>query len=65
MGKEEEQIHVYVYIYINLNVEIWVAELDHKEGWAPNNLFFQTVVLEKTLESLLDGKEIKSQTSQS
>ena len=34
-------------------------ELDHKEGWAPKNLSFQTVVLEKTLESPLDYKEIK------
>ena len=35
-------------------------ELDHKEGWAPKNWCFQTVVLEKTPESLLDSKEIKS-----
>ena len=34
-------------------------ELDHKEGWAPKNLCFWTVVLEKTLESPLDCKEIK------
>ena len=34
-------------------------ELDHKEGWAPWNWCFQTVVLEKTLESPLDSKEIK------
>ena len=34
-------------------------ELDHKEGWAPKNWCFSTVVLEKTLESSLDGKEIK------
>ena len=27
-------------------------ELDHKEGWAPKNWCFQTVVLDKTLESL-------------
>ena len=32
-------------------------ELDHKEGWALKN--FWTVVLEKTLESLLDSKEIQ------
>ena len=31
-------------------------ELDHKEGWAPKNWFFQTVVMEKTLESPLDCK---------
>ena len=34
-------------------------ELDHKEGWAPNNGCFWTMVLEKTLESPLDCKEIK------
>ena len=34
-------------------------ELDHKEGWAPKNWSFQTVVLEKTLESSLDCKKIK------
>ena len=36
-----------------------VSELDHKEGWAPKNWCFQTVVLEKTLESPLDCKEIQ------
>ena len=36
------------------------GELDHKEGWAPNNWCFWIVVLEKTLESPLDYKEIKS-----
>ena len=34
-------------------------ELDHKEDWAPKNWWFQIVVLEKTLESPLDCKEIK------
>ena len=34
-------------------------ELDHKEGWASKNWCFQIVVLEKTLESPLDSKEIK------
>ena len=34
-------------------------ELNHNEGWAPKNWCFQTVVLEKTLESPLDCKEIK------
>ena len=34
-------------------------ELNHKEGWVPKNWCFQTVVLEKTLESPLDSKEIK------
>ena len=38
----------------NNNVQMW--ELDHKEGWAPKNWCFWTVVLEKTLESSLDCK---------
>ena len=38
---------------------IWMWELDHKEGWALKNWCFWTVVLEKTLESPLDCKEIK------
>ena len=37
----------------------WMWELDHKEGWAPKNWCFWTVVLEKTLESPSDSKEIK------
>ena len=37
----------------------WVWELDHKEGWAPKNWCFWTVVLEKILESPLHCKEIK------
>ena len=35
-------------------------ELGHKEDWVPKNWCFWTVVLEKTLESTLDCKEIKS-----
>ena len=35
-------------------------ELDHKEGWVPENWCFQNVVLEKTLESPLDYMEFKS-----
>ena len=35
-------------------------ELDHKEGLEQKTWFFETVVLEKTLESPLDSKEIKS-----
>ena len=38
---------------------VWMWELDHKESWAPKNWFFWTVVLEKTLESPLDSKEIQ------
>ena len=38
---------------------VWMWELDHKEGWGPKNWCFRTVVLEKTLESPLDCKEIQ------
>ena len=38
---------------------VWMWELNHKEGWAPKNWYFLTAVLEKTLESRLDCKEIK------
>ena len=39
---------------------VWLWELDCKEGRAPKNWCFQTVVLEKAFESPLDSKEIKS-----
>ena len=39
---------------------VWMWELDLKESWAPKNWCFWAVVLEKTLESPLDYKEIKS-----
>ena len=38
---------------------VWMWELDHKESWEPKNWCLWTVVLEKTLESPLDCKEIK------
>ena len=44
------------YGFSSSHVCMW--ELDHK-GWAPKNWCFWTVVLEKTLESTLDCKEIK------
>ena len=37
---------------------VWMWELDYKEIWAPKNWCFWTVVLEKSLESPLDCKEI-------
>ena len=40
-------------------VFMWMWELDYKESWALKNWCFWTVVLEKTLESDLDCKEIK------
>ena len=56
------QLKIYTYIYESYDfsgshVQMW--ELDHKEGWVPKSWCFQTVELEKTLESPLDCKEIK------
>ena len=41
------------------NGHVWMWELDYKESWAPKNWCFWTVVLQKTLESPLDCKEIQ------
>ena len=38
---------------------VWMWELDCEESWVPKNWCFWTVVLEKTLESPLDFKEIQ------
>ena len=38
---------------------VWMWELDYKENWAPKEWCFWTVVLEKTLESPLECKEIQ------
>ena len=38
---------------------VWMWELDYEESWAPKNWCFWTVVLEKSLESPLDCKEIQ------
>ena len=45
------------YSFSSSHVSTW--ELDYKESWVPKNWCFWTVVLEKTLESPLDYKEIK------
>ena len=39
--------------------DAWMWELDYKESWVQKNWYFWTVVLEKTLESPLDCKEIQ------
>ena len=38
---------------------VWIWELDYKESWVLKNWCFWTVVLQKTLQSLLDCKEIQ------
>ena len=45
------------YVFSSSHVWIWVS--DHKEGWELKNCCFWIIVLEKTLESSLDSKEIK------
>ena len=45
------------YGFSSHHVQMW--ELDHKDGWVLKNWCFQTVVLEKILESCLESKEIK------
>ena len=39
---------------------VWMWELGHKEGWAPKNWCFRTMMLVETLESPLESKEIKA-----
>ena len=45
------------YGFLSSHVQMW--ELDHKESWALKNWCFWTVVLEQTLESPVDSKEIQ------
>ena len=44
---------------IAFNIHVWMWELGRKEGWVSKDWCFWTVVLEKTLESPLDCKEIQ------
>ena len=53
----DKGLHSQSYGFSSSHIRIW--ELDHKEGRVLRNWCFQTVVLEKTLESPLDFKEIK------
>ena len=57
-------IHIYSFKYSQSygfsSSHIWMWELDHNESWALKNWCFWTEELEKTLESPLDYKEIKS-----
>ena len=65
LGSIEKQRHHFAdkgpssqnYGFSSSHVEMW--ESDHKESWTPKDWYFQTVVLENTLESSLDRKEIK------
>ena len=50
---------IFLKSYSFSNSHVWMWELDHKEGWAPKNQCLCIVVLEKTLESPLNSKDIK------
>ena len=45
--------------YVFSSSHVWMWELDHNKDWTLKNWSFQIVVLEKTLESPLDSKEMK------
>jgi len=54
----QTKVHVVKFCGLPSNrVRMW--KLDHKEGWAPKNWCFWTVMLEKTFERPLESKEIK------
>ena len=46
-------------LHFSSSGHIWMWELDCEESWVPKNWCFWTVVLEKTLESPLDSKEVQ------
>ena len=46
-------------VHVVSNSHGWMWKLDHKEHWMPKNWCFWPIVLEKTLESLLNCKETK------
>ena len=54
-----QQRSIYSQSYGFSSSHVWMWELNHKESWAPKKWCFWTVVLEKTLESPLDCKEIQ------
>ena len=53
------KVHLVKDIYGFSSSHVWMWELDYKESWALKNWWFLTVVLEKTLESPLDCREIQ------
>ena len=55
---DDKVLYSQSYVFSCSQVQIW--ELNHKEGWTLKSWCFWTVVLEKTFESPLDCKEIKS-----
>ena len=68
-GQSRQHIEKQRYYFVNKGLSsqgygfssshVWMWELDYKESWAPKNWCFWTVLLDKTLESSLDCKEIE------
>jgi len=56
-GRTESDTTERLHVHVHVHVQMW--ELDRKEGWVLKNCYFQTVLLEKTLGSPLDCKEIR------
>ena len=59
----EGMIHIHTpssQTYVFSSSHVWMWELDYTESWVLKNWCFWTVVLEKTLESPLDCREIRS-----
>ena len=50
----------YIHSYGFPSNHVQMSVLDYKKGWGPNNWYFQSEVLEKTLRSPLDSKDIES-----
>ena len=53
------KVHLVKAMVFPVVMYVWIWELDYKQNWAPKNWCFWTVVLEKTVESPLNFKEIK------
>ena len=53
-----KKVHLVKAMFFSSN-HVWIWELDYKESWVLKNWCFWTVVLEKTLESPLDCKEVQ------
>ena len=60
VGKDVEKLEPLYVTAANVKWYSWMWELDYKESWALKNWCFWTVLLEKTLEILLDSKDIQS-----
>ena len=55
----EHSYFIYIHIYVCMYECIYPWELDYKEGWVPKKWCFRTAVLQMTLESPLESKEIQ------